>query len=195
MISAEQMAAVLGNTIINTIPADGSITTPKYAPASITPAQLAPGLITYRDVQFTDAQLRALHGTPRIVIPAPGAGMMLQLMDRVFILADTSGGAYADASNDWSISIEYGGGVGALTFSLSNSGLTGVPGLGGMDEASIWTYTRTLTARPSGLVASYENQPIVLRKVTDSEFTGGASGNTQSWRFGYRVLPAVPFGA
>ena len=69
------------------------------------------GRIYDKEVKLTSAEILALHGTPKLLVAAPGAGRIIQLVSAVFFL-DYGGATYA---NGGALTIQTVAGNGALT--------------------------------------------------------------------------------
>ena len=124
---------------------------------------------------ITDAQIRALGGTPITIIPSPGSGL-LAIPATITIEKDTSAGAYA--SNP-SLLVRYSG----IATNLTNAAYA-------LSFTSTTDATATHTASYDLLNATPSNTAIVLTHAA-AEITGGNAANTLRVTATYYIANAI----
>lgn len=145
-------------------------------------AQSVPGLtsidrrlVQYAQKVLTNAQVLALSSTPITIIPAQGAGTIIEPLGGVLSFSST--GAYTVNGSNllrlWYTSRWVGP---AASNTITTTGfltLTSSPveNYGGVPDNELVT----------------KNQPIVLQDTTGTAFTGGNAANTLTVRLAYRV--------
>jgi hypothetical protein len=137
------------------------------------------GLCSSASVTLTAAQILALRATPITVIPAPGAGYVIELVEGGAYLSYGSA-AYVGAYN---LQLKYKDGTGAVasepipsaTFHSSVTASTAI----GIEKISAGTAVAKTVC---------DNQPIVIHNVGGAELTTGDS--PIRIRVMYRVVPA-----
>lgn len=153
------------------------------------------------NAQLTNAQIKALPTFPNYVplLPAPGAGLINVLVAPIYLLVDTTAGAYTNIHGASRILAVYGDGwdvdlsvdarpSAILALGAVSASMLPVPRLATEDGFAV-------TAEPWA-AAQLINTPIVLAAVNSlGNFTGGHASNTLSVRVWYATVPAVPFGA
>ena len=119
----------------------------------------------FRDYAFTSAQVKLLHGTPQIIVPAPGAGYFLQFVC-AHLMLDYSTNAFTETADN--MQIVYG--VSAAVVASQT-----IEGTGFIDQTAD-TYT---TALPKidviATKAQLDNIALYLYNAND-EYAGNASG-------------------
>lgn len=134
---------------------------------------IGPGGIEYRfaEVSITIAEMKAIRGTPKTVVPAPGAGKALLFLSAALIYDYAA--VYGETSDN-------------LVFRLTNgSG----PACSDVIEATGFidqTSDQMRNAVPVKDVALASNAPIVLHNNGDGEFTG--TGSPVRVRVAYAVF-------
>lgn len=152
-------------------------------------------------VTLTDAQIKALPGTIVEVVPAPGAGKVLILVD-AFLRVDCSGGIYsnrtggADIFSD-SIHFVYGNDDADASQYVVASGFLGYAGVSiaalgrplQVDESAGWH--GRIPPSVAFAASVYENKAINLIAYNDAgDFTGGHVDNTIEATVNYRIVDA-----
>lgn len=139
-------------------------------------SQLDPATIQYAAVALSNADLLALHATPKVLVAAPGAGKMLEFvsafLEYVYAAAFTIGSA-------GNMTVKY------------KSDASGPAASGNLAATGFLDQTATTVASllPAALAAvaatTPVNQPLVLT-VASADVTGGA-GTTGIVQIAYRV--------
>jgi hypothetical protein len=138
---------------------------------------LDPTTLQYAEVTVTNAQIKALRATAVTLVPAPGAGKLLEFV-ALALLLDYGSNALTNGGN---IKLKYASASGdAVTGNIAAAGLMTAT------EDSFAIY------RPSGDIgltkANCENQPFVLHNVGAAEFDGNAGADTVlRCKIAYRV--------
>lgn len=122
----------------------------------------------------TNAQMLALLGTDKTIVPAPGAGFAV-LVDSVFFFFD-SAGAYTLGTAD--LRVSYAGDTDIIG-TITESGF--------LDQAT----DQMRAYRADSPHTPVANAAVVLRSVT-ADLTGGNAANTVTVVTQYRVVKAGP---
>ena len=134
------------------------------------PVQIGPGGEMRSVVAVaTNAQMLALLGTDKTIVPAPGAGYAA-ILDELYMYFD-SGGAYTIGTAD--LRVSYAGDTDIMT--LTEAGF--------LDQAT----DQQRVQAPAAVYTPVTNAAIVLRAVT-ADLTGGNAANSLTLISHYRVV-------
>lgn len=136
------------------------------------------GMLNYRDIQLTHAQIITLKTAPITLVDAPGSGLAIFPLFS-YILVDARGGTYSgDADLNFKIGTEH---MGDLPY-LSTTGAGFKAYYGDISDE----------APEKELIT---NTPLILKNDADTEWDGGHASNTVSIRIWWAIVPTDPFGA
>lgn len=119
------------------------------------------GKLFYKEVTVTSAELLALAASPKTLVPAPGAGRVLEFESAILML-DKGATAYDDAATDGDLAIRYTDGSGTIVSTTLDADSF-------IDAASDTVKTIKKLTTDIALTA---NAALVLDN-TGAEFTGG----------------------
>lgn len=148
--------------------------------------------LLFTDVQLTNDEIKALVGTPKTLIPAPGADKA-NIVWRVHMVFDVTTTAYTEPSAPDDLVIEYGDGTDIVNIEFT----------GFLDQTSdqIRHITPTLSGgtHPTTTAGLYTPfTPIANSTVrianSGGDYTGGNAANTLSIRTYYTIEPTTAFG-
>jgi len=146
-----------------TIEADGKI----YADAGI---ELDNSLLNIATIEITNNELEAIRGTPKELVAAQGAGILIEFVSAI-IIYDYSGDTLAETDDN--LAIEYDGGSAAAvseTIEMTNF----------IDQGSD-QITRAVPVKDAmDAAADVVNKNIVLVNTGDGEFVDGGSDCTST---------------
>lgn len=131
--------------------------------------------LQYAEVALTSAEILALRATPKTLVAAPGAGLLLEFVSAVLLLDATATGYTETADN---LAIRYTDGSGAIVSQAIET-------TGFIDQTAD-TMT-TAEAKIDAIVAKSgcENKALVLHNTGDGEFATGTG--TMRVKISYRV--------
>lgn len=144
-------------------------------------ALTAEGLVRYRDVTLTNAQVLALRATPQTLVGAPGANKVLEFISAL-IVASQAAGAWTETADNLVIRYTNGAGL-AVSDVIETTGLF---------AAAIKATRARAAIDPIGML---KNAPLVLHNNGDGEFGGGNAANSMRIRVFYRIHGFADFGA
>lgn len=146
----------------------------------VTSAKLDPTTIQTATVSLTNAEIKALRASPKTLVPAPGAGYLLEFICATLLLDYGSNGLTESADN---LGVRYGDGSGTqISETIEATGFI---------DATADTMT-TARVKQDGIVAksACENKALVLHNLGDGEFGGNAGADTvMRVKIAYRVWP------
>lgn len=124
-----------------------------------------PSVPQYAEITISSAELLALRATPKELVPAPGAGKVLEFLGAVLIL-DYNSAAYAETADN--LAVRYVNGSGVLASQA-------IEATGFLDQ----TADTMTTAQPKidviAAKTACENKALVLHNTGDGEWTTGNS--------------------
>lgn len=124
-----------------------------------------PGVPQYVEVLVTSAELLALRATPKELVPAPGAGRVLEYLGALLFL-DYNSAAYAETADN--LAVRYTGASGVIASQA-------IEATGFLDQ----TADTMTTAQPKidviAAKSACENKPLVLHNTGDGEWATGNS--------------------
>lgn len=151
-----------------TIEADGKI----YADAGV---EIDNTLLMTATVELTNNELDALNASPKELVAAPGAGILIEFVSAVLIL-DYATAAFTETGDN--LGIEYDNGSGVQVSIIESTGF--------IDQAAD-TITRAIPSIDAiDAAADVVNKNLVLQNVGDGEFGGGGT-TTMTVIVTYRV--------
>jgi len=139
------------------------------------------GLVRYRDVTLTNAQVLALRATPITLVAAPGSTKVNEFISAM-IVASQAAGAWTETVDNMAIRYTNGAGL-IVSDAIETTGLF---------AASIKATRARAAIDPIGML---KNAPLVLHNTGDGEFGGGNAANTMLVRIFYRIHGFASFGA
>jgi len=130
-----------------------------------------------RTVELSNANIKALSGTPKELVPAQGASTLIEFVSAVLVL-DFSGGAFAETDAPDDLAVEYNNGTGTQIATWDTTAFI----TAGADFVEI-----VQGAALAGVAsATNANKNIVLIN-TGADYTGAASTSTMTVLVTYRV--------
>lgn len=127
---------------------------------------------------FTNAEVKALRATPGTVIPAPGAGKYIRVLDHKAFL-DYGGTAYTIAAGTDDLQLKYDNGAGRAAFGVMESA--------GLIDATADAAAFAAPVANSGSLASIVNKAVVLHNVGGAEYGAGHADNVLRNEVRYEV--------
>lgn len=145
----------------------------------ITPeGELQATLVRYREVAVTNAQIKALRATPVVLVPAPGAGKVVEFVSAALFL-DYGTNALAESVDN--MAVRYTNGAGVIVSQA-------IEATGFLDQAGDTMTTAIAKVDAIAAKAGCENQALVLHNTGDGEYTGNAGNDTtMRVKVAYRV--------
>jgi hypothetical protein len=137
------------------------------------------GLLRTAEVQLTNAQMLALRATPVELVPAPGAGYVLEFV-AVALFFDYTG-AYTESADNMAVRYTDGSGIVQST-AIEATGFV---------DATADTCTYGIKVL-DGITAKTgaDNKALVLHNTGDGEYGGGNAANVVRVKTQYRVHTA-----
>ena len=151
--------------------ADGRVQLPRYMP------QLAG--VAWVSVELTNADIKALRGSPKELVGAPGAGYVIQPLDAVLIL-DYGSNALTESSDNLIIgwndgAVQAGEAIEATGFITATA-----------DTLTNWIMLKDEINAASTVV----NKNLALKNSGDGEYEGNAGADTtMTVTLFYRIVP------
>jgi len=136
------------------------------------------GATRYAEVSLTNAEIKALRATPKTLVAAPGAGLLLEFVSAVLFL-DYGSNVLTESADNMAVKYTDGSGT-AVSETIECTGFI---------DQSADTMT-TARAKVDGIVAKSgcENKALVLHQTGDGEWGGNAgSDTTMRVKVAYRV--------
>ena len=130
------------------------------------------------DVVLTNAEMLALRATPKELVPAPGAGKMIELIS-AHMFFDYAG-AYTETTDNMGILWGVGGTAAAT-----------IESTGFVTATADTVTTATKSAVANLALAAVDNKSLVLHNTGDGEFGGGNAANTMKVSVLYRIVDLV----
>lgn len=133
------------------------------------------GGLSVAEISLTSAEIKALRATPKSLIAAPGAGLLLEFVSGVLLL-DSTATAYVESSAN--LAVKYTDGSGAQ---VSDT----IEATGFIDQTAD-TMT-SMRAKQDAIVAKTgcENKALVLHNLGAAEYTTGTG--TMRVKLAYRT--------
>ncbi len=143
---------------------DNAVATATIQDDAVTTAKLAPSTIQYAEIALTAAEVKALRATPKALVPAQGAGTMIELVSGV-VLLDYGTAVYTITAAGDDMRIKYGSGAGMVASTL-------IEPTGFLDQAG--DMAAQFLGQPGVFTrANCENLGLVLHNVGANEYTVG----------------------
>lgn len=156
--------------------ATGSIGTAELADNAVTSAKLDVSTIQYATATITNAQMLALRATPKALVAAPGAGLMIEFLSAELFFDRTAG--YTETADNMAVKYNDGSGT-AVSETIEATGF--------VDAAGDVAIKVAPAASAVIAKASCENLGIVLHNTGDGEYGGGNAANEIIVKVAYRV--------
>ena len=138
-----------------------------------------PGVLQYAQVSLTAAQVKVLRATPVTVVPAPGAGKLLEFVSAELFLDYSGTNAFTETADNLQVRYENGTGPFA-SVSIETTGF--------IDQTAD---TKTNALAKTDVIAAKttcENKALVLHNNGDGEIAGNAANdNVLRVKVAYRV--------
>lgn len=123
--------------------------------------------LNYIEVTLTNAQIKALHGTPVTIVPAQGAGKMICLVGPIYTKFIYGGSNVFTAGAAQTINLYYGTTI-SHALCLTNGAII----------ASASSYTANITQNlPASAITVYENVALNAYNPSATEITGNAAND------------------
>lgn len=129
------------------------------------------GKVFYREVSLTPAEMLALRAAPKTLVPAPGAGRVLEFV-KAFFMYDYAA-AYTESADNIAVRYTDASGV-VASLTLETTGL--------LDATS--DQIRTISPLATD-ITPVANAPLVLHNTGDGEF--GGTGSPVRVKIAFRV--------
>lgn len=133
----------------------------------------ADGLVRYRDVTLTNAQVLALRATPQTLVAAPGTSKLAEFVSAIVVSSAAAGAWVESAAN---LVVRYTGTTGLVVSDVIETT--------GLFTAAVKATRARASLDPIGLL---KNAPLVLHNNGAGEFTGGNAANSLRVRIFYRI--------
>ena len=164
-------------TVDDAIPA-ASVTTAMLAANAVTAAKTDISLMQTASIALTNAEIKALRATPKVLVAAGGANTFLEFVSATLVL---HAGANVLTESTANLAVKYKDGTGTQVSET-------VECTGFIDQA-VDTLT-TVRVKQDAIVATsiYTNQPLVLHNLGAGEFGGNAAADaTMTVKIAWRV--------
>lgn len=120
------------------------------------------------EVTLTAAEVKALRATPAVLVPAPGAGKVIEFIGAVLILDYGGTNGFTETTDNLAVKYTDGSGA-AVSQAIETTGF--------IDQ----TADTMTTAQPKidaiAAKSGCENKPLVLHNTGDGEIAGNAANN------------------
>ena len=137
-------------------------------------------IIYQKSITLTSAQIKALHGTPIEIIPAPGAGKIISICNCMTRMVYGGTNVFVAAAGQ-RIALYYNNNTTVISDIVTNASLI----------ASADRYGLMIQSLPAGSAASgiYDNVNVAAYNVFSTEITGNAAGdNTINIQITYVIM-------
>ncbi len=121
----------------------------------------------YTDVLVSNVEIKRLRATPKTLIPAPGAGKLLEFCSAVLHF---DAGADSLTESTANLAIKYQGAAGVQVSQTIES-------TGFLDQTADTVTSGLPKVDPITLRAASENQPLVLHNLGAAEISGNVAGD------------------
>ena len=156
-----------------------SVITAKIEDDAVTSAKIDEGVIQTLSVALTNANIKALRGTPFQLVAAPGAGKVIDFISAVMIL-DYGTDALTESTDNMAIEYDSGSGS-AVTGTIESTGF--------IDATADQIKTVIAAEIANDASADMVNKNLALANNGDGEFAGNATADTTMTIFvSYRIL-------
>lgn len=139
---------------------------------SANPVFSADGGIRYAEVTISTAELLALNATPKTIVAAPGAGIVLVPLALAVIL-DYAGVAYNGIAAGEDLALRYTDGSGAIAFTVEATGF--------LDATADAIRTGGIDAAAAAAITPVANAPLVMHMTTGEIATGTSPLRVKLW--------------
>ncbi len=132
----------------------------------------------FADVLVANAEIKTLRATPKTVVPAPGAGKVLEFVSAVLQL---KAGTNVLTESTANLAFKYQNGAGVQVSQT-------IEATGFIDQAADQVTYGLVKLDPITARTACENQPLVLHNLGAGEFAGNAANDaTLRVKVSYRV--------
>jgi hypothetical protein len=134
--------------------------------------------LRWADVALTNADIKALRATPKTLVPAPGAGKVIEFLSAMLML---KAGTNVLTESTANLVVRYKDGTGTqVSQSIETTGF--------IDQAADQITYGVQKLDPITARTACENQPLVLHNLGAAEIAGNAANDaTMKVKVGYRV--------
>jgi predicted RecA/RadA family phage recombinase len=156
-----------------------NVGTAEIAPGAVGPTEMAAGVLKVAKVTLTNGQIKALRGTQKTLVAAPGATKSIEFVGAALFLNYGSEVLTESADN---LSIRYTNGTG-VKVSVDIEATNFI-------DAAADTFTNAIPVKDAIVAAAGAlDQPLVLDNDGDGEYAGNVSADTTMtiW-IAYRIL-------
>lgn len=155
------------------------ITGAMIAANTVATADLSKDTIQYAEVSMTSAEVKALRATPKTLVAAPGAGLVLEYLSMVLLLDYGGTNGFTESTNNLAVKYENGSGAAA-------SGTIEMTGF--IDQTADTATTSIFKVDTIAAKTACENKALVLHNTSGAEIGGNAANdNVLRAKVAYRV--------
>lgn len=130
------------------------------------------GGIKYAEVAVSSAELLALNATPKTIVAAPGAGIVLVPL-MIAVVLDFVSAAYAGIAAGEDLVLRYTDGSGAAAFTVEATGF--------LDAVADAIRLGAIAAAQAAAITPVANAPLVLHMSTGEVTTGDSPLRVKLW--------------
>jgi hypothetical protein len=134
--------------------------------------------LRWADVSLTNADIKALRATPKTLVPAPGAGKVVEFLSAVLML---KAGTNVLTESTANLAVRYKDGTGVqVSQTIETTGF--------IDQSADQITYGVQKLDPITARSGCENQPLVLHNLGAGEIAGNAANDaTMKVKIGYRI--------
>lgn len=159
--------------------AASTITGAMIAANTVATAALSKDTIQYAEVSMTSAEVKALRATPKTLVAAPGAGLVLEYLSMVLLVDYGGTNGWTESTNNLAVKYENGSGT-AVTGTIEMTGF--------IDQTADTMTTSIYKIDTIAAKTACENKALVLHNTSGAEIGGNAANdNVLRAKIAYRV--------